>query len=143
MQTFGSISRGVASGVCYSVASVGFLQEAFDIFGDVGELLEIYDQRKREEAVGADEEQEPDFSDEEAAETFRVEQVLTCKLSTEGCHAPLSALCMLSASLQGRHPVYLHSLLVGTAQSVQSKLCQSPPVTIKSRAQKACCVWLV
>ena len=51
------------------------MQEAFDIFGDVGDLLEIYDQRKREEADGAEEEQEPDFSDEEAAETFRVEQV--------------------------------------------------------------------
>lgn len=50
------------------------VQEAFDIFGDVGDLLEIYDQRKKEEADGADEEQEPDFSDEEAAETFRVEQ---------------------------------------------------------------------
>lgn len=54
----------------------GLLQEAFDIFGDVGDLLEIYDQRKREEADGAEEEQEPDFSDEEAAETFRTEQVL-------------------------------------------------------------------
>ncbi|KAL3162429.1 hypothetical protein ABBQ32_010098 [Trebouxia sp. C0010 RCD-2024] len=50
------------------------VQEAFDIFGDVGDLLEIYDQRKREEADGADEEQEPDFSDEEAAETFKAEQ---------------------------------------------------------------------
>ena len=55
------------------------LQEAFDIFGDVNDLLEIYDQRKREEADGAEEEQEPDFSDEEAAETFRTEQVPLCK----------------------------------------------------------------
>ena len=65
------------------------LQEAFDIFGDVGDLLEIYDQRKREEADGAEEEQEPDFSDEEAAETFRVEQV---PLRNRG---QLVLLCML------------------------------------------------
>ena len=49
-------------------------QEAFDIFGDVGDLLDLYDARKRDEDA-AEEEQEPDFSDEEAAETFRVEQV--------------------------------------------------------------------
>lgn len=62
------------------------MQEAFDIFGDVGDLLEIYDQRKREEADGVEEEQEPDFSDEEAAETFRVEQVQACEQGQSCCH---------------------------------------------------------
>ena len=52
------------------------VQEAFDIFGDVGELLEMYDARKRTDTDDADAEQEPDFSDEEAAETFRIEQVV-------------------------------------------------------------------
>ncbi|KAL0039173.1 hypothetical protein WJX77_010168 [Trebouxia sp. C0004] len=50
------------------------VQEAFDIFGDVGELLEMYDARKRTDTDDAEAEQEPDFSDEEAAETFRIEQ---------------------------------------------------------------------
>lgn len=52
-----------------------FMQEAFDIFGDVGELLAMYDARKTTDADDLEAEQEPDFSDEEAAETFRIEQV--------------------------------------------------------------------
>ena len=56
------------------------LQEAFDIFGDVGELLEMYDARKRTDTDDAEAEQEPDFSDEEAAETFRIEQVVLVDL---------------------------------------------------------------
>lgn len=77
------------------------LQEAFDIFGDVGDLLEIYDQRKREEADGAEEEQEPDFSDEEAAETFRAEQVLNkqgqacCSVCTSLIFCVFSLKCKL------------------------------------------------
>lgn len=51
------------------------MQEAFDIFGDVGELLAMYDARKTTDADDLEAEQEPDFSDEEAAETFRIEQV--------------------------------------------------------------------
>ena len=78
---------------------MSFLQEAFDIFGDVGDLLEIYDQRKREEADGAEEEQEPDFSDEEAAETFRVEQVRVCKQEQPCCSAFLSVVCILPVVL--------------------------------------------
>ncbi len=56
------------------------VQEAFDIFGDVGELLEMYDARKRTDTDDAEAEQEPDFSDEEAAETFRIEQVVLVEL---------------------------------------------------------------
>lgn len=51
------------------------MQEAFDIFGDVTDLLEMYDARKRTDIDEIEAEQEPDFSDEEAAETFRIEQV--------------------------------------------------------------------
>lgn len=51
------------------------MQEAFDIFGDVTDLLEMYDARKRTDTDEIEAEQEPDFSDEEAAETFRIEQV--------------------------------------------------------------------
>ncbi len=56
------------------------VQEAFDIFGDVGELLEMYDARKRIDTDDAEAEQDPDFSDEEAAETFRIEQVMLVDL---------------------------------------------------------------
>lgn len=42
-----------------------FLQEAFDIFGDVGELLEMYDARRRTDQDEAAE-QEPDFEDHDA-----------------------------------------------------------------------------
>ena len=86
------------------------LQEAFDIFGDVGELLDIYDQRKREETDGAEEELEPDFSDEEAAETFRVEQVTAsissqensqalCPLSIDMSFMNLTGLCLTPATI--------------------------------------------
>ena len=60
------------TGIQYTIS---FVQEAFDIFGDVGELLAMYDARKTTDADDLEAEQEPDFSDEEAAETFRIEQV--------------------------------------------------------------------
>ena len=41
------------------------MQEAFDIFGDVGELLEMYDARRRTDQDEAAE-QEPDFEDHDA-----------------------------------------------------------------------------
>ena len=69
------------------------LQEAFDIFGDVGELLEMYDARKRTDTDDAEAEQEPDFSDEEAAETFRIEQVVLVDLFSLLTKACASEIC--------------------------------------------------
>ena len=79
------------------------MQEAFDIFGDVGDLLEMYDARKRTDADDAEAEQEPDFSDEDAAETFRLEQV--CQLlpmysaptCISGVPKPVDAIILLGA----------------------------------------------
>lgn len=116
------------------------LQEAFDIFGDVGDLLEIYDQRKKEEADGADEEQEPDFSDEEAAETFRVEQVLTCKPGQAGCNAGSKFLCILSVALKAII-LYVSVVLLVATQARGYRQCSAQQVALATGRWG--CVWQV
>lgn len=87
------------------------LQEAFDIFGDVGDLLEVYDRQKREDADGAEDEQEPDFSDEDAAETFRLEQVQahTLLILSSACMAPKLVQCAQTAAQCIAAPLHWHS----------------------------------
>ena len=58
------------------------IQEAFDIFGDVGELLEMYDASKRADVDDVEPEQDLDFEgDEAAAEQLQEEKVCLALLS--------------------------------------------------------------
>jgi len=69
-------------------------QEAYDIFGDVTDLLNMYDARKQADTDDLEAEQQPDLSDEEAADTYRLEQVcLELLLSGFVAWMQVSVLC--------------------------------------------------